>query len=53
MSAGSSLLGVPDEHGVGAERAERPGRVVVVVRPGKDEDGDLGAGVTHPAISIS
>ena len=35
---------MPEEHRLGAERVERPGRVTVVVRPRKDDDGECVAG---------
>ncbi len=39
--------------GLGAEGAERPGGVLVVVRAREDDDGDSRALFGHPAISIS
>jgi hypothetical protein len=31
---------MPDENGLGTDCPERPGGIVVVVRPGKDDDRD-------------
>jgi hypothetical protein len=53
VDLGQLPLRVPDEARLGAERSQSPGGVAVVVRPRKDEDGDLRSDLAHSPTSIS
>ena len=46
-------VSVPEEHRLSTERVERPGRVTVVVRPRKDDDGDSWSGLGHASASTA